>query len=477
MAVVGAVGLVATLFARSQIEVLTKTVGPARTANAAVLLGMVNAETATRGYQLGRDPAFLQPYNTARPIVEAAFTVLGRDLGHGAAVRGRLAAERAAADAWLREYATPVIAGSPVSPSTGKNLFDTFRAANKAVGADLDRVRVAKVNNLNHTLVATIVVIGGGLVVGVAVGSRTAVVTTGRLVRPLAGVVKAVGALAEGRLDARLVPSGPAETREVGRSVNMLADQLDRVATDSARSAALLEAANDRLRTANDELEAFSYSVSHDLRAPLRAISGFSRILIDQGSAAMTEETRGYLARIERGAAQMGALIDALLAFAHAGRQALAIRQVDPARIVRDTLAELEDQREGRRIEISIGDLPSCAADAILLTQVYMNLLSNALKFTRERDSAYIQVGSDERSGETVYFVADNGVGFDSRYADKLFGVFQRLHRADQFEGTGVGLALAARIVHRHGGRIWAESSPGHGATFSFTLAKASGAE
>lgn len=231
-----------------------------------------------------------------------------------------------------------------------------------------------------------------------------------------------------------------------------------------------------QLEAANKELDSFSYSVSHDLRAPLRAIDGFSRILLEDHAAALTDEGKGYLQRVRDNTCQMGRLVDDLLAFARLGRQALTKHTVYPDKIVRLCLAEMQAEQDGRRVEIVIGDLPACRADPTLLKQVWTNLLSNALKYTRKRDVARITVGSRSAAApfgtdpETVYFVADNGAGFDMKYAHKLFGVFQRLHRATDFEGTGVGLAIVQRIVTRHGGRVWAEARPDQGATFSFTL-------
>ncbi len=228
-----------------------------------------------------------------------------------------------------------------------------------------------------------------------------------------------------------------------------------------------------QLEAANKELEAFSYSVSHDLRAPLRAIDGFSRILLEDFAEPLPDEAKEYLQSVRNNARQMGRLVDDLLAFARLGRQAIRKHIIDPAKLVRQCLDELRGEQDGRSIDVIMGDLPPCQAEPNLLKQVWINLLSNAIKYTRGREVATIEIGSRDHgdpSGESVYFVRDNGVGFDMRYADKLFGVFQRLHRAEEYEGTGVGLAIVQRIVHRHGGRVWAEARPHEGATFYFTL-------
>ena len=224
------------------------------------------------------------------------------------------------------------------------------------------------------------------------------------------------------------------------------------------------------LEATNRELESFSYSVSHDLRAPLRAINGFSGMLTEDYRNRLPREAQRYLQAVRDNTQRMGLLIDDLLAFSRLGRQPLKKQHVAPAGMVRQVLKELREEQEGPNVEVAIGDLPTCKADAAMLKEVFMNLLSNALKFSRGRDPATIEVGSTDEAGIHVYFVKDNGAGFDMRYADKLFGVFQRLHNTQEFEGTGVGLSIAKRIVERHGGQIWAESVVDQGATFSFTL-------
>jgi PAS domain S-box-containing protein len=218
------------------------------------------------------------------------------------------------------------------------------------------------------------------------------------------------------------------------------------------------------------ELEAFSYSVSHDLRAPLRAMCGYARILQEDFGKLLPPEARQKLQRIDDNANKLGQLIDGLLAFSRLSRQPLSKRLISPELIVNHVLEELQPDHAGRRINLRTSRLPACQADPTLLQQVFANLLSNAFKYSRHRDPAEIEIGAQTGARQCVYFVRDNGAGFEMQYAHKLFGVFQRLHRAEQFEGTGVGLAIAHRIVNRHGGRIWAESQPDNGATFYFTL-------
>jgi PAS domain S-box-containing protein len=225
-----------------------------------------------------------------------------------------------------------------------------------------------------------------------------------------------------------------------------------------------------QLEAANKELEAFSYSVSHDLRAPLRAVDGFSQVVLEDYGPQLPEGCRQDLQTIRNGAQRMGKLIDDLLMFSRLSRLPLSKQTVDTGKLVRGVLEELNSQREGWRIEFRIAGLPPCQADPALLKQVWVNLLSNALKYTGKRESALVEIGCAMEKGRNVYFVRDNGAGFDMKYAHKLFGVFQRLHRAEDYEGTGVGLAIVQRVIHRHGGRIWAQSALDSGATFYFTL-------
>lgn len=229
------------------------------------------------------------------------------------------------------------------------------------------------------------------------------------------------------------------------------------------------------LEYANKELEAFAYSVSHDLRAPLRNIDGFSRNLLKLHGAGLDDEAQRFLARIRANAKSMGTLIDELLAFSRLQRQPLTVSAVSLNEVVGDAIELLDAARADRDVEISVAALPTVTADRGLLVQVYVNLIGNALKFTRERAAAHITVGlqADSSTGQPVFFVRDDGVGFDMDYVDKMFGVFQRLHRMEDYEGSGVGLALVARIVNRHGGRVWAEGAVDKGATLHFTLGEA----
>jgi light-regulated signal transduction histidine kinase (bacteriophytochrome) len=225
------------------------------------------------------------------------------------------------------------------------------------------------------------------------------------------------------------------------------------------------------LEAVRHEFQSFSHSIAHDLRAPLRAINGFSNILKKSLRENISEESAFALARVQDNASKMTKMIDALLDFSSLSWATLTKKAINPADVVKNSFAGLIVLNERRNIDFSVGELPACRADANLLRRLIDNLLSNAIKFTRKSDPAVIHVGSQQDNGVPVYFIQDNGAGFDMEYAGKLFEAFQRLHSASEFEGAGMGLAVARRIVQRHGGRIWAQGEVDRGATFYFTLA------
>jgi signal transduction histidine kinase len=302
-----------------------------------------------------------------------------------------------------------------------------------------------------------------------------------RIARPINELTRTAKSL-QNDLNARVQIASQDEIGLLGETFNQMAAQIQaeiqevREAENRYRdlSISLEHMVNQRteaLQKANQELESFSYSVSHDLRAPLRAIDGYSRMAQDQ-SDGLDAETLGYLARIRAASRQMSQLIDGLLALSRLGRQTLRITPLSATQVrhmIDRVIADLNESTPDRLVEWQISELPACEADFTLLTQVFANLLGNAHKYTRYQHPAVIEIGF---SGE-AYFVRDNGAGFDMRYANKLFGVFQRLHREEEFDGTGIGLATVKRIIERHHGKIWAEAEVNKGATFYFMLGDA----
>jgi len=255
---------------------------------------------------------------------------------------------------------------------------------------------------------------------------------------------------------------------ELQREVN----ERKRAERDLEEKRLALERKAAELAAVNKELETFSYSVSHDLRAPIRHIAGFVELLHKNAAVTLDEKNKHYLGVIAESTKLMGKLIDDLLSFSRTGRTGINPQKVDTNELVRSTIYGLGSETRERAIDWDIASLPEVYADPILLKLVWTNLVSNALKFTRRCEKARIEINAEEKNGESIFRVKDNGVGFDMKYQNKLFAIFQRLHRPEDFEGTGIGLANVQRIVHLHGGKVWAEGVPGEGATFYFTIPK-----
>jgi signal transduction histidine kinase len=301
------------------------------------------------------------------------------------------------------------------------------------------------------------------IVFGVAAGW----LVSRRLTRPLRDVTAAAEAIAAGNFSMRVRSLRLDEAGRLASSFNVMAQQIE----EGRRELELrVQERTAALEAANRELEAFSYSVSHDLRAPLRAMGGFANTLIEDYATHLPSDAQRRLEVIARNSRHMGQLIDDLLAFSRIGRQSLGLKTVDMNALANAVIGEARRADGERDVEFIVKPLPAAHGEPVLLRQVLDNLVNNAIKFTSSRRPARIEIGACSVDAAVTYYVKDNGVGFDMQYADKLFGVFQRLHRPDEFEGTGVGLAIVHRIVQRHGGRVWAESAPDQGAVFYFTL-------
>lgn len=287
-----------------------------------------------------------------------------------------------------------------------------------------------------------------------------------KLLKPLEQFTSAARAISSKRdYSVRVHHFPDADFQPLTSAFNQMLDEIE-------KQTGALNVANAGLRSANKELEAFSYSVSHDLRTPLRAISSFAQIL-EQSEDNLSEESRQSVRVIQKNATKMAQLIDDLLAFSRIDVHPLERRMVNLTEVAQQAWRELKPQTDGRVVDFTLEDLGTTNVDPALIQQVFTNLLSNALKYSRPREKATIVIGRTQHNSRDAYFVRDNGVGFDMKYTAKLFGVFERLHSEQEFEGTGVGLALVQRIIHRHGGKIWAESEVGKGATFYFSLDEA----
>ncbi len=320
---------------------------------------------------------------------------------------------------------------------------------------------------------------------GIVIVCLISLIISRALTGPLRMIMSTSAEIESGNLSARVPVVGSDELAALGRTFNAMVNQLQawheeldaRVLVQTEEIRAINEdlerrvaARTEELQAALKDIESFSYSISHDLRAPLRAIDGYCGILNEEFRGRFPEEAGKYLVRMSHNARRMGQLIDDLLVFSRLSRQQLECETVDMGLLFREVFESLMSDGEPRNVTFEVAPLPPCQADPKLLRQVVINLLSNALKFSGGRSPANIAVTSRSVDGETVYSVTDNGVGFDHAYSDKLFGVFQRYHKSEEFEGTGVGLAIVHNIIQRHGGRVWAESEPGKGATFFFTV-------
>jgi signal transduction histidine kinase len=293
---------------------------------------------------------------------------------------------------------------------------------------------------------------------------------------PMIAAGELLGALSFGGETADFPEEQVAIAREIATQLAIVMSQarlLDRLHRHAEDLEQRVQARTAELQAANKELESFTYSVSHDLRAPLRAVDGYALMLEEDHAASLDAEGRRLLGVVRGEAARMGQLIDDLLAFSRTGRQPLQAAKVDMAGLVREVLGALSAEHPRARVEV--GALPPCEGDRAMLRQVWVNLIGNALKYSGRRPEPRVEVGGAEEAGQTSYWVRDNGAGFDPRYAHKLFGVFQRLHGSDEFTGTGVGLAIVQRVVLRHGGRVRAEGAPQAGATFGFSLPRRGG--
>jgi signal transduction histidine kinase len=350
-----------------------------------------------------------------------------------------------------------------------RNVFFEQRTIGKVViESDLGEISASMKGDLG--VVASVLLVS--LIIALVISSRL----QRDITQPIGHLAETARAVSQDK-DYSVRVSG-----ERGDEIGALMSAFNGMLEEIEKQAAALQMAHDKLEervtertaqlnAANEELEAFSYSVSHDLRAPLRHITGFSDMLHEHAKSELDDTGRRYLDVIAKAAERMGTLIDDLLGFSRMGRAAMTRLTVQLGPMVKDVIRELSEGTAGRRIEWVVGELPDVQGDAAMLRLVLVNLIGNAVKYTRGRDEARIEIGAKEgEDGETVVFVRDNGAGFDAQYAHKLFGVFQRLHSSDEFEGTGIGLANVKRIVHRHDGRAWADGNIDRGATFYFSL-------
>jgi two-component system sensor kinase len=434
----------------------------------AIKTSLLQAQGSLRAFVLTQNRDFLTDCRAAERDVPRAIAALSRLVADNPvqAARVRQIATHAGevldfqnVNAGLvlsgRRYAAVALVGT----QAGKRLMQRFLVPADAFLATEQRLAEARHGDASASNRTATAVVAAGFALNILLAGGLALSFTAGINRRLRVLTENARRLAAGQQLLPPLASG---------------DEIAEVDGVFREMAASLTRATEELQHANREMEAFSYSVSHDLRAPLRAIEGFSRIVVEEYGEALDAEGVRLLGVIRRNTVTMAQLIDDLLAFSRLSRQQIARVEVDMRELAARTFAEVAGNADRRQIEFVLDAIPPARGDLPMLRQALTNLLSNAVKFSRPREHARVEVGTMQ-NGETVYFVRDNGVGFDMRYADKLFGVFQRLHSATDFSGTGVGLAIVERVVHRHGGKVWADSAPGQGATFFFTLPEASG--
>lgn len=434
------------------------------------LLGlMVDAETSMRGYVLTRNEIFLDPYRAAVAELPGQFAELRRLTGSdgGAARFNDLTTTSRAALGFQTETIIDMKNGnteaavSRIRALEGKRRMDSFRGAMQRFLAEEEQLAAIAEGRSERTQTMLYAALLGGFIVDVLLAGTLSVFFT-RSITARLGVVTENTVRVE-----RQEPLAP--VLEAGDEIALLDARLHEMAET-------IDAAQERLEEANGELAAFSYSISHDLRSPVRAVDGYARMLEEDYGNLLDGEGTRFLTTIRSEARRMGRLIDDLLAFAKLTRTDALETEIDMGALAREVAEQIRREQPNSTAEFNIADLLPARGDRPMLRQVFINFISNAVKFSSHAEKPAVEISSERRETENVYWVRDNGVGFDMRFAAKLFGVFQRLHKFDEFEGTGVGLAIAKRVITRHGGRVWAESSPGQGASFFFTLPNSSAA-
>jgi signal transduction histidine kinase len=445
---------------------------------------VIEMETSARGYAMGGQDSFLAHYESARDTVAQDENVLRHLTADNPNQQRRLDVLKPQVHVAIDSAETMVATRQQTHAELGdheilesERILDALSATTEEMLAEETRLLTQRTQITKAGRRLTSFIIVGGVFVGATL-LALARLAVNREIGVNARARAQIGILNSGleqRVEERTVALESTERKLAQKELQELNNELEhRVVERTAQ-----------LETSNKELEAFSYSVSHDLRAPLRHISGFSRMLVEEFGSTLDPNAHHYLERIQAGTKEMGLLVDGLLDLARVGRHALSLQPTRLNSIVAEVIAILQPESEGRQVEWVIADLPAVECDPVLVRQVFQNLLANALKFTRPRVGAdRARVGTpapashtvievshkEDDDGQWVFTVRDNGVGFSMKYVDKLFGVFQRLHSTDEFEGTGIGLVTVQRIVHKHGGRVWAEGEPDKGATFYFTL-------
>ncbi len=480
--VVAAAGLVIGVLALKRLSdarvLLVDQIDPAVVSAERLETALVDEETGVRGYALSGNAAFLRPYRLGRAEEEKAYTALMGLAAAGAVgpLRVDLDRARTAAVTWRDRYAEPTVraldTAAPVpSPAEGKRLFDALRADVVRLQDNLATRRADARADLDHTadVVLVLFLLAGVLLLGCVLAAGAALRAT--IIAPLGRLTTGVRRVAAGEFGLVLRPSGPREIAELGRDVDaMRARIVEEVAALQEAEAALTRQTED-LRRSNTELEQFAYVASHDLQEPLRKVASFTQMLQRRYEDQLDERANRYIEFAVDGAKRMQDLINDLLAFSRVGRVTSPHDRVDLAAVAARAAANVEAASDAVNAVVEIGELPPVHGDDGLLTVVFQNLIANAVKFRRPDRAPRVTIGAERTDGEWQVSVADNGIGVEAEYADRIFVIFQRLHTRTAYEGTGIGLAMCRKIIEYHGGRIWLGTPPPDGGSqFCFTL-------
>jgi signal transduction histidine kinase len=433
---------------------------------------LVDLETAQRGYLITAAPRYLTQYADVAKVTDRILAHLDERVAARPALQAPLQDLEEALDRW-RTHAEKVeilarghgldAAAAAVASGEGSDLFDAARARASELVTTIERLADAARQESQHAYDRFVRVVAITLVGVLTVVVALSVFLSRWITRPVERLASSVERIGTGNLDQQVDVSGPAELVRIGSAVE---DMRERLVTQISQT----EQAAADLAEANAELETFSYSVSHDLRAPLRAIDGFSRALLEDAGDQLDEVAQGHFARIRAATLRMATLIDDLLQLSRLSRMAPVLGDVDVSANAQSVIDDLRAAEPERAVEVTIQPGLHALADPALANVVLENLLGNAWKFTANEDDARIELVGEGGAPDTIFAVVDNGAGFDQAYADKLFAPFQRLHTDREFPGTGIGLATVARVVRRHGGSIAASGQVGHGATIRFTF-------
>ena len=448
----------------------TQAVGDLRTA-------ALDQETGIRGYALTGEESFLEPNERGEADADAALAELRSLLDDTPSLRDEVGDVARLLLEWREAVVEPTLdpataeaATSTAALTAGRARFDDLRAALDVLEDAVDDERRADLDQLDRSFTLVVVVVllqvAGLIVLGVMIF----VALTRQVVQPLARLGDDARQVAEGRIDHHVVGRGAPELVRLGEDVEAMRARIVEELAQLSEARAALEQQTAELVRSNDDLEQFAYVASHDLQEPLRKVSGFTQLLERRYGADLDDRAKEYIWYANDGARRMQDLINDLLAFSRVGRTTEAFEDVDLAAVTGEVLAVFADRVEAEDATVNVGPLPTVRGDRRLLGQVMQNLVGNALKFRRPEEPPEVDVSCTDEDGMYTITVADNGIGIAPEYADQIFTIFKRLHVKTDYEGTGIGLALAKKVVEFHGGRIWLDASRSPGATFRFSL-------